>query len=200
MNFKLKHIDKLKNFALGALLATTAMSCENKQNQHFEYVDMLSLDSIKDKDMFDKSVVLEKVEIPVYKTKKMKDEHYFQLRWGTKNQPDWPDRSGEKTHAEEVVLEDSSRVFVEVYKDGVLKSQNCFAVVDGKISLIGDKKTYMLNLLEYKSQRMEAREKAERLKKIQDAEERQKRLNLLHKIEAEKDSLTQKIKEDSMKV
>lgn len=163
MNFKQKHIAKLKRIVStaaivsgGAFTLATQSSCENTfREARNTSGDMFSRDTIHGKDIFGQDVVLQKVDLKLYADKNGTPSDLIQTTWGIENQKDWPKRTGENTHIEKAKFENSfgfdSSLLVEVYdSDMVLVDKNCFMVDDkGFLRIIGDAKSYLTNLERY---------------------------------------------------
>jgi hypothetical protein len=153
--YKNKHLQHLKQAALGTLLVATTLSgagCQPKEKKHDNH-DMLTTDSIISKDFYGHSVKLEKVSFALYDDENMTPTTKCQLFWGVKKNHSWTDRSDEATHAEKIYPSGDTlySAYVEVYDDNVLKDNQSLVVYKNKVALLGDENTYRANLLKFRA-------------------------------------------------
>lgn len=166
-------LNQLKTVALGVTLAATFTNCTNKHQEEPSFQDMLTIDAVKDVDMYGNEVHLHKVSVPIYKDKNMKNEGYMQLLWGfDSNHEVSVKRAGAKTHPEEYELPNGDTFVVEVYDDGVLKANNSMILINRKIYVVGDSKHYQENLNRRAAELQEREQKLRKLQEIRDAQRR----------------------------
>lgn len=159
MDYKHKHLKQLKKgfdraaktAVLSTVAAVTLSGCSEERKENGGSGDMLSRSEITDKDIGGNDVVLKKIEITLCDENK-KPTGIKKLSWGLDNQPRVT--RDEKTYATPF-YSGPELSYVETYKDGVLKEFPDMIVLNGQLQVVGDKKTYAVNLLHVHEQQAE---------------------------------------------